>query len=239
MKRFGGIFILVLFSSLLLADLSVNVPFDSNIVGPAYADEGNYTFTSEQFYVINNGQTAIFTLDTETENLPAGWSLTWCHELEGVPGCHFGEWEFEFPAGAELGLDAVIQVASAGSFDFSFVFESESLTEPVTIDFSFATADAASNDENPTPTSLSLTNFPNPFNPQTTILLNSGMQTADLTIFNTKGQIVKTFKQLPPGQNSIVWNGTNNSGKSVPSGIYFSKLETENKIITTKMLLLK
>jgi hypothetical protein len=239
MKRFGGIFILILFSSLLLADLSVNVPFDSNIVGPSYADEGSYTYESEHFYVTNNGETAMFTLETETENLPADWMLTWCHELEGGTGCHFGEWEFEFPAGAELDLDAVIQVASAGSFDFSFVFASESLTEPVTIDFTFTTTDATSIDENTTPAALSLTNYPNPFNPQTIIQLNSGNQTANLSIFNSKGQKVKTYQKLPAGQNSIVWNGENDNGKLVPSGIYFYKLETKNKIITNKMLLLK
>ncbi|MDY6916294.1 MAG: T9SS type A sorting domain-containing protein, partial [Candidatus Cloacimonadota bacterium] len=216
-----------------------DIPFDPNQVGPSFAEEGSYSFVSEHFTVTNLDETAIFTLDAIPENLPENWMLTWCHELDGSTACHFAEWEFEFPAQAELILDATIMVNSTGSVDYSFIFNSESLSESVSVDFSFATADAVSNGNNTTPSAFKLNNYPNPFNPQTKIAYSSGNQPARLIVYNLKGQIVKDFGLLPAGNNYVVWNGKDNSDNFVPSGIYFSKLQIRDKVITNKMVLLK
>jgi len=70
-------------------------------------------------------------------------------------------------------------------------------------------------------------NHPNPFNPSTTISFtiscNEEVKTT-LEIFNVKGQLVKTLvdRELQSGLHSIIWNGENNCGKPVTSGIYFS-----------------
>ena len=45
--------------------------------------------------------------------------------------------------------------------------------------------------------------------------------------------------QLSAGQHSVVWNGTDDNGKSVSSGIYFYKLKTDNFEKTRKMILMK
>jgi hypothetical protein len=92
-------------------------------------------------------------------------------------------------------------------------------------------------------TNMLIGNYPNPFNPETTISF-SITQTSSLVtleIFNLKGQKVKQLfsDQLPAGQHSIVWNGTDESNKSVASGIYFYKLKTENYEKTKRMVLLK
>ncbi|MBC8385641.1 MAG: CotH kinase family protein, partial [Candidatus Cloacimonetes bacterium] len=88
----------------------------------------------------------------------------------------------------------------------------------------------------------SLGNFPNPFNPETKISFSLGTG-ADITlkIYNSKGQLVKTLldKNLGSGQHSVVWNGIDNSGSKVSSGIYFYKLATSDYSKLDKMILMK
>ncbi len=88
-------------------------------------------------------------------------------------------------------------------------------------------------------------NYPNPFNPSTTIsfnLSNEQNQQVDLSIYNLKGQKVKTFLINPSTDlpvNSVTWNGEDDNGKSVSSGIYFYKLKTGNFEQSKKMLMIK
>jgi hypothetical protein len=108
-------------------------------------------------------------------------------------------------------------------------------------------------------TNLELSNYPNPFNPSTTISFNlsneqlstlrSKTATSNqlneqirLEIFNVKGQKVKTFLVIPggvEGQHSVVWDGEDENGDSVTSGIYFYKLKAGKIEIVKKMVLLK
>jgi hypothetical protein len=86
-----------------------------------------------------------------------------------------------------------------------------------------------------------LSNFPNPFNPTTTIEFSiQNDSQIELVIFNTKGQKVKTLadRQFTPGPHSIIWNGEDESGKPVSSGIYFYKLQVNGKMEAMKKCLL-
>ncbi len=86
-----------------------------------------------------------------------------------------------------------------------------------------------------------LGNYPNPFNPTTTIYfeLNSeNTENPELVIYNLKGQKVHQYS-LSNDQSSVIWNGTDESGKPVTTGVYLYKLQAGNKIYTKKMLLLK
>jgi hypothetical protein len=84
-------------------------------------------------------------------------------------------------------------------------------------------------------------NYPNPFNPTTTIALS--LPTAskwNLAIYNVAGQLVKDFNGNDAAGNiSIVWDGTDNNGSSVASGIYFYKMVASNFSATKKMVLMK
>jgi len=85
-------------------------------------------------------------------------------------------------------------------------------------------------------------NYPNPFNPTTTINYSLKEKSrVSINIYNIKGQKVKQLvsDQLSAGQHSVVWNGKDESGKSVSSGIYFYKLKAGNFEKTKKMILMK
>lgn len=85
-------------------------------------------------------------------------------------------------------------------------------------------------------------NYPNPFNPTTTIsftLAKPGKTT--LTIYNLKGQQIKRLvnEELPSGMHNVIWNGKDEKGRNVASGVYFYRLQSGNYQATQKMLLVK
>ncbi|MFQ6092291.1 MAG: choice-of-anchor D domain-containing protein, partial [bacterium] len=109
-------------------------------------------------------------------------------------------------------------------------------------------------------------NYPNPFNPTTTIryAIPSREQRAwseeqraesrevssvselsalrtTLKVYNILGQEVKTLvnEQLEPGEYSVNWDGRDNSGMNLPSGIYLYRLKAGNYVSTKRMILLK
>lgn len=89
---------------------------------------------------------------------------------------------------------------------------------------------------------LSLSNYPNPFNPETRIeysLPEDGEVSLD--IFNIKGQkvntLVKTYEVK--GSHSVIWNGKDQSGNKCGSGIYFYRLSSGSTSKTSKMILMK
>ncbi|MCB5260073.1 MAG: T9SS type A sorting domain-containing protein [Candidatus Cloacimonetes bacterium] len=98
-------------------------------------------------------------------------------------------------------------------------------------------------EEPPLPTVTKLFgNYPNPFNPETTISFDLAEQCpVTIEVFNIKGQKVRTLVRdsYAPGHHSVVWNGTDSNGKPVSSGVYFYKMSTPNQVSTQKMLLLK
>ncbi|MFA7543088.1 MAG: T9SS type A sorting domain-containing protein, partial [Candidatus Cloacimonadaceae bacterium] len=85
-------------------------------------------------------------------------------------------------------------------------------------------------------------NYPNPFNPSTTISFSLPSDMAcKLEIYNIRGQIVHTLlnENMMAGKHSIVWDAKDANGSSVSSGVYFYRLVTPNSSQTSKMLLMK
>lgn len=104
--------------------------------------------------------------------------------------------------------------------------------------------------ENNSPTQLPehfvlLDNYPNPFNPETTVRFyvpeNQYLTKLELSVFNSLGAQVRVLAvdYFTGGFHEIRWNGADNSGKSVASGIYLLVLKTPSGIKTRKMLLVK
>ena len=85
-------------------------------------------------------------------------------------------------------------------------------------------------------------NYPNPFNPRTNLDFSIPKRSnVALRIFNMMGQEVVTLinEKKSYGNYSVSWNGLDNKGLNVASGVYFAELRTRNVRRITKMLLLK
>ena len=85
-------------------------------------------------------------------------------------------------------------------------------------------------------------NFPNPFNPVTTISFGLAQSSeVKIEVFNILGQTVDTIvnERMDAGNHLIKWNGIDSNNHKVSSGVYFYRLSTETYSNTKKMLILK
>ena len=85
-------------------------------------------------------------------------------------------------------------------------------------------------------------NYPNPFNPSTTIQFSlQENSNVSLEVYDILGRKVSTLTsgELPAGNHTILWNGTNDNGEAMASGVYFYRLSGENFNQTKKMILMK
>jgi len=111
--------------------------------------------------------------------------------------------------------------------------------------------DQSDNDENEIPEQpiRLLWNYPNPFNPQTTISFYTtegteiypSWRNAELNIYNIKGQRVREFKieNVKCKIYSVVWDGKDDNGREMPSGVYLYKLSGGNVNRTGRMVMIK
>ena len=89
---------------------------------------------------------------------------------------------------------------------------------------------------------FSATNYPNPFNPETRISLTlPNDSNVRLEVFNVKGQKVKTLlnQNMNKGNHNVIWNGSDDNGSKVSSGIYFYRVNAGELSATKKMILIK
>jgi len=85
-------------------------------------------------------------------------------------------------------------------------------------------------------------NYPNPFNPVTTIQFQiPKLSDVVLKIYSSTGELVKILIDSPlsPGQHHVVWNGKNQFGQNVASGVYIYQLKSDQLAETKQMILMK
>lgn len=85
-------------------------------------------------------------------------------------------------------------------------------------------------------------NFPNPFNPTTTIPYRLERDShVNLSIYDLTGRVIRTIidQSKTSGSHSASWNSTDNAGQLVPSGVYFVRLQVGNNVEARKMILTK
>lgn len=93
---------------------------------------------------------------------------------------------------------------------------------------------------------MTLQNFPNPFNPSTTISFSlprdAASSSAELQIFNSRGQLIRS-ESLPldgtSSTHSFVWDGTDKNRATMASGLYFYRVKAGKFTASKKMLLMK
>ncbi|MFQ5640478.1 MAG: SBBP repeat-containing protein [bacterium] len=91
-------------------------------------------------------------------------------------------------------------------------------------------------------TSILYQNYPNPFNPSTVIRFDLyAAAHVNVSIYNVRGQMVKNLiaSQFVPGQYSVTWNGRDESGKLVSSGLYFYRIQAGSQVQSRKMLFMQ
>ncbi len=137
-----------------------------------------------------------------------------------------------------------------GQFNFDVTFATPTLTIAggvqdgfiAKMDVSVATA-AEDEIQSPLPSEFALSqNHPNPFNPTTTIEYRLAKTApVNLTIYNLLGQHVRTLiaHDQQVGRHQVIWDGRDDSGQGVASGIYFYRLQVGSVFETRKMTLLK
>lgn len=85
-------------------------------------------------------------------------------------------------------------------------------------------------------------NYPNPFNPATIIRFGLPVPgNVNLTIYNATGQLVRKLvsESTPAGVHDIAWNGTDDRGLRLPSGVYLCKLQANDFVAQEKLVLVK
>ncbi|MBD3160502.1 MAG: T9SS type A sorting domain-containing protein [Candidatus Eisenbacteria bacterium] len=85
-------------------------------------------------------------------------------------------------------------------------------------------------------------NHPNPFNPKTTISFSLAQNgPVEIVIYDVSGRTVKTLVDgtMEAGPNSIVWDGTDDAGRKVGSGVYWSQMKVGSFLSNKKMVILK
>ena len=211
--------------------------WDGDNNGTSIIDIGPYEYNSLSFggiegYTYNqtNGESVDYVL-LKINNQPG--EFTFSDSL--------GSFEYKLPAGiydvyAERVFYEDVIEYQVEVFDGQFTQIAISMTEIV---------DVEENTIIPLANDFNLSNYPNPFNPTTTIsfsLTTEHTENTELSIYNIKGQRIKTFDAFPNrglGTRSVVWNGTDENNKPVASGIYLYKLMVGDYSKTKKMLLLK
>ncbi len=208
--------------------------WDGDNNGTAIIDIGPYEY----------GAPALGGIQGNTYDLSSGLSVDYVLiKINNVPGeftfsDSIGSYQYKLPAGfydvyAERVFydDAVVYQIEV--FDGEFTQLDIPMNETVNVQ---------NYEIIPTKNDFSLSNYPNPFNPSTTISFSiQNDNEVELSIFNIKGQHITSIinEHLTKGKHLIVWTGCDQNGHQVSSGIYFYKLKVGNKESVKRMLLLK
>ena len=139
--------------------------------------------------------------------------------------------------------------ALEGAYDITIFVEAHNSQGEIRRSFGYSKAVvnddsrlAADEDVN-TVEKFSVTNYPNPFNPETTIEFSlPEKQTVTVDVYNIKGEKVTRLlnnEEFESGKHTVKWNGTDSKNKAVGSGTYFYKVKTPTNSKIRKMILLK
>jgi len=186
----------------------------------------------------------------EQSYAPAGLSLSWTEVAEEDLGCYHVYRGLSGDFVPEPG-NLVASPPDAVYFDGEWTWDSGYWYKVAAIDIHGNESDFAvtgpgsitGGEPAPVPDATFLDqNFPNPFNPNTTIsfgLKESGH--VSLMIFDAAGRFVATLvdESRPAGRYTVEWNGCDGGSSAMASGVYFYRMKTGEETVTLKMILLR
>ncbi|MDD2331163.1 MAG: two-component regulator propeller domain-containing protein [Candidatus Cloacimonetes bacterium] len=157
---------------------------------------------------------------------------------EGILHYDRFSWELLPPAnGLQIGGDTqCIAVDSRGNKWMGFYWDGAAVYNEA------GYLPVAQDSSSPTPQKLMISSYPNPFNPSTTIAFTLPEPgTTEVFIYNLKGQRVRTLESryLSSGTHQLHFNGIDDSGKPLSSGIYFARIRHRGRQQTHKLMLMK
>ncbi|MCF7792675.1 MAG: SBBP repeat-containing protein [Candidatus Cloacimonetes bacterium] len=201
-------------------DIAIDASGASFVIGSFYGDSatfGSYTLTGAGYHDIVVGK-----VDSD-----GNWE--WVVSAGGS-----AQWDKDIGRGIALdsGFDSYITGNFAGTANFGSIQLTSNGQEDI---FVAEINSNLPNGNNLIPPKFNITNYPNPFNPQTTIEFSVTQTSpfAKLEIFNLKGQVIHT-QEFSSGNHSYVWNASDQA-----SGIYFYKISSGDFSETKKMILMK
>ncbi len=199
-------------------------------VGSCYiTGEFRGTATFGSYSIISNGGEDIF-----VAKIDANGNWLWSDKAGGT---------YNDDKGKGITIDDAGNIYVTGGFRETATFGSHSLTSSGERDIFVAKLYSSVFAENEIiPTEIQLSNYPNPFNPATKIHYSiKEKSNVRIDVYNLKGQLVKLLinGQQNAGDHSVIWNGKDDNGNKVSSGIYFYKLNVngEEKAVSKCVLL--
>ncbi len=131
----------------------------------------------------------------------------------------------------------------AVTVDLEIIISTNDTNSPTVVIPVHVQANVANNDAGSIPLVTALEgNYPNPFNPETTISFSTKEAgPVRVCVFNVKGQLVRELVdgELPAGIHRVVWNGKDSGNRGVSSGIYMYRMDAPGYSKTLKMMLMK
>ncbi len=178
-------------------------------------DANNYTFELVYKDVVPSGQTRVYSVSFPGDNMGIKWGGATTHDMNGNR------------------KSELLIVYADGDSSQAWV---------VMLETDQATAIALNPGQQILDSYQLYPNFPNPFNPSTTIRYRLPHAThVKLVIFDMLGREIKTLVDAPQsaGEHQVIWDGTNNAGQAVSAGTYIYGLKVGNRYLTRQMVLVK
>lgn len=170
-------------------------------------------------------------------------SQSWSSELSfNIAPAHRSDWNLTIPGFSTKHLK-ITRLDATGGWERRMIAHADENRVYTSINESGRYALVYDPSFSEIPKSLDLAqNYPNPFNPSTSIrfgLANDGY--VRIAVYNVLGQKIRNLisEQRTAGYHNVMWDGKNQKGSAVPSGIYIYRLETVDGILSKKMVLLK
>ncbi|HEX9971063.1 MAG TPA: FlgD immunoglobulin-like domain containing protein, partial [bacterium] len=232
---------------------SFRVPTDVNVVYPraiAFTDLNNGMMANEDGVVaksVDGGATWTVT------NKPDTSAACWVNGLVAIPNSNIivamddigafyttdlgATWgKFDLPAEA-VGENFIGGVFLNKDWGYFFILSGKYLR------FEHQETEVALRPGENMPINFNLSqNYPNPFNPTTTITFSvPQIERVSLKVYNLMGAEIKTLVDgvISVGSHSVIWDGTDNFGQKVTSGLYLYTLQIGNQQIAKRMVLVK